>query len=260
MRVHVPPAAQVVWSNLWGLTFFHEPLTAAGGAGAAFIVAGVLVVTLPAGRQQPSRDQLPRPGPERAHSLLHKLLAKCPQCGAAEQEGGEVEEGAEAAGGASKEPYGEWQQQAGQGQRGQKQPLLGPGFTMVVAASAGGAGRCGAPVLGQLHSAPSTAQLLSEALAGSEACSGRSVQPAQAAERSPAAAASGPAGAGGLPLLLCRTCSCGLQAEDRAASAASWAMFSARSSFATRSGSSRLSSDYSIGSWAPRRQSSGQGD
>jgi hypothetical protein len=217
----------VVWSNLWGWLFFSEPLTPASGAGAALIVAGVLVVTLPGGRQQPAPDQQPRPEPERVHSLLHKLLVRCPQCGVTEQ-GWEDEEGAAAGAGAGAGRV----ELCFERQQAQKQLLLGGGFTM----SAAG----GVPVIGQLGRAPLAAQVLSEALAGGEACTGRSVQPGQAAAAaagsSAAAAAAGPSG--GPPLMLCRTCSCGLQAEDR--------MYSARSSFVTRS-----SSEFSIGSWAP---------
>ncbi len=226
----------MVWSNLWGWLFFSESLTPASGAGAALIVAGVLVVTLPVGRQQPALEQRPRPELERVHSLLHKLLVRCPQCGATEQ-GWEDEEG----GAAGRVELCSERQQA------QKQQLLGGGFTM-------SAGR-GVPVIGPLGRAPSAAQVLSEALAGGEACTGRSVQPGQAAAAaagsSAAAAAAG--SSGGLPLMLCRTCSCGLQAEDRLASAASGAMYSARSSFVTRS-----SSEFSIGSWAPAGAAGGR--
>lgn len=230
----------MIYSNLWGYLFFSEPLTAASTAGAALIVAGVLVVTAGGrgSRQQP--DNRPRPELERTQSLLHKLLHKCPRCGTSGADDEEALAGHKAGSSAAAE---------------QKLGMLAAGFGMT-----GGQGGA-VPLLVPLRRATSeTQQLLSDAAAGGEACTGRSPPVHDHGAACCTSASCGPLGcqgascaAGASPYLFCRACSCDMILEEQgcrsSGTSGSDTLLSARSSFVTCSsagGASRSASMQSM--------------
>ncbi len=229
----------MIYSNLWGYLFFGEPLTAASTAGAALIVTGVLVVTAGGrgSRQQP--DDRPRPELERTQSLLHKLLHKCPRCGTSATDEEEALAGQRVGTGTVAE---------------QKLGMLAAGFGMTHQQSGT------VPLLVPLRRATSeTQQLLSDAAAGGEACTGRSPPVHDHGAACCTSASCGPLGcqggrcaAGPSSYLFCRTCSCGMILEEhdrRGSGTSSDTLLSARSSFVTCSsvgGASRSASVQSM--------------